>query len=148
VSKTRSRARQLALQALYQWQLTGGALEAIEQQFLQEHRDGRADLDYFHDLLHGVPRRLQEIDAGLESAMDRTVEEVDPVERAALRIGAYELLARPDVPYRVAINEAVELAKRFGAENGHRFVNGVLDKCAARLRPDEVARARAGGARG
>ena len=97
-----------------------------------------ADLEYFEDLVRGVMRHVAELDAALAGFIDRTVNEVDPIERAALRIAAYELLHRPDVPYRVVINEAIDSTKRFGSEHGHTFVNGVLDHAAAQWRAAEA----------
>jgi N utilization substance protein B len=96
-----------------------------------------ADLDYFEDLLTGVERHVEELDDALRPHVDREVARIDPIERAALRLGAYELRFRPDVPYRVILNEAVEATKRFGAEHGHTYVNGVLDKLAGELRAAE-----------
>ncbi len=96
-----------------------------------------ADLDYFEDLLRGVNAHVAELDAGLAPFIDREVAQVDPIERAALRLAAYELRYRIDVPYRVVINEAIEVTKRFGAEHGHTYINGVLDKLAAQWRDAE-----------
>ncbi|MGC1955184.1 MAG: transcription antitermination factor NusB [Gammaproteobacteria bacterium] len=127
---SRSQARRAALQALYQWQLTGEEPYCIEEQFLAERPMGKADLIYFKDLLSNVPKQVAALDAALKGLLDRPVEQVDPVERAILRIGAYELSSRPDVPWKTVITEAVKLAKIFGAEQGHRYVNGVLDKLA------------------
>ena len=138
LAQRRVLARRLALQALYQWQVAGQDLREIEGQFLQRDESHESDLGYFHDLLHGVPEQLDRLDRELGAFLDRPLGEVDPVERAVLRMGAYELLLRSDIPYRVVINEAVELAKRFGAEQGHRYVNGVLDRLARRLRSLEV----------
>ena len=97
-----------------------------------------ADLEYFEDLVRGVLRHVGELDAALAGHLDRGVDEVDAIERAALRIAAYELIHRPDVPYRVVINEAIDSTKRFGSEHGHTYVNGVLDKAAAALRSTEA----------
>jgi len=141
ISKRRS-ARQSALQALYQWQLTGQDLRQIEAQFLAEKDSSRFDVEYFHDLLHGVPGHLSELDARLGPLLDRSIGQVDPVERAALRLGAYELLHHMEVPFRVAISEAVELSKTFGATEGHKYVNGVLDRLAKQVRSFEVERRR------
>ncbi len=133
----RSRARRRALQALYAWQLSGSGIDAVIQQFQHEQDMEVADLDYFEDLLHGVERNLAAIDESLKPYVDREIEQIDPIERAALRMAAYELKYRPDVPYRVIINEAIEVTKRFGADHGHSYVNGVLDKLAAQLRSVE-----------
>jgi transcription antitermination protein NusB len=139
MDQRRTRARQYALQALYQWQMTGQDVGVVEGQFLEDEEIKEADVEMFIDLLRGVPTHLDQLDAALGLWLDRPVERVDPVERAVLRIGAYELMEHREIPYRVVINEAVELAKLFGAEQGHRYVNGVLDKLAKRLRSDEVA---------
>lgn len=133
----RSRARRRALQALYAWQIGGSAMNAVIQQFQHEQDMEVADLDYFEDLLHGVERNLAAIDESLKPYVDREIEQIDPIERAALRMAAYELKYRPDVPYRVIINEAIEVTKRFGADHGHSYVNGVLDKLALQLRAVE-----------
>ena len=133
----RSRARRRALQALYAWQLSGSHMNAVIEQFRHEQDMEVADLDYFEDLLHGVEQHVAELDASLRPYLDREVAEVDPIERAALRLAAYELKYRPDVPYRVVINEAIEVTKRFGADHGHSYVNGVLDKLAGELRSVE-----------
>lgn len=130
----RSRSRRRALQAIYAWQLGGAGMSAVIEQFRHEQDMQVADLEYFEDLLHGVDKYCVELDAGLLPHLDREVDEVDPIERAALRLGAYELKYRPDVPYRVILNEAVEATKRFGAEHGHTYVNGVLDKLASEWR--------------
>ncbi len=137
MSRERSNARRRALQALYQWQLTGQNLGDIETQFLQEEDMAKTDLDYFKELLHQIPKHITDLEAHCLPHVSRPMDQVDPVERAALLIGLYELQFRLDVPYRVAINEAVELAKSFGAEQGHKFVNGLLDKVAKELRAAE-----------
>ena len=134
LSQQRSRARRIAIQALYQWQMAGQDLNDIEQQFLSSEESAGADLGYFHQLLHDIPARLDDLDRHLAPALDRPIAAVDPVERGILRLGAYELAFCPDIPFRVVINEAVELAKTFGAEQGHRYVNGVLDRLAHELR--------------
>jgi len=144
MSRARSLARERAMQALYQWQMTGQDLADIEQQFLDEQDMKNVDKKYFKELLHEVPRLLGEFDALSNELLSRPIEQVDPVERAILRIGLYELKQRLDIPYRVVINEAVELAKLYGAEQGHKFVNGTLDKAAKGLRSVEVNAARKG----
>jgi N utilization substance protein B len=136
-SSARRRARRCAVQALYQWQVGGNDLNAIEAQFRAEPDNRKADFDYFHELLHQVPAHVSELDAHLTPLLDRPVPEVDPVERAILRLCSYELAHRLDIPYRVVINEGVDLAKRFGAEQGHKYINGVLDALARELRPIE-----------
>ena len=135
----RSRARRRALQAIYAWQMSGNRIEGVIDQFRHEQDMQIADLEYFEDLVRGVARLHAELDASFLPFLDREVDRVDPIERAALRIAAYELRERPDVPYRVVINEAVETTKRFGADHGHTYVNGVLDKLAATLRSAEYA---------
>jgi N utilization substance protein B len=119
--------------------MTGGDPARIAAQFLADEDLRKADSDYFRELVHQVPARLAEIDAALEPFLDRPLAQVDPVERAILRIGGYELTQHPDLAYRIVINEAVELAKVFGAEQGHRYVNGVLDKLARAVRSAEFA---------
>lgn len=133
----RSRARRRALQALYAWQLSGSAIGGVIDQFRHEQDMEVADVEFFEDLVRGVERHCDELDAGLLPFLGREVMQVDPIERAALRLGAYELKYRPDVPYRVVINEAIETTKRFGADHGHTYVNGVLDKLAGEWRKAE-----------
>ena len=133
----RRRARSAAVQALYQWHMTGQDAAEIEQQFLADRFAEDApvvDRGFFHELLHGVVAMAEELDRRIEPLLDRPVSQVDPVERAILRIGAFELVARLEIPTGVTINEAVELAKVFGGENGHRYVNGVLDRLARDVR--------------
>lgn len=135
----RTKARRIAVQALYQWDIgSGESLSDIEQQFIEEREVRGADMDYFHQLLFEVPARLASLDQAFAPVLDRAVSSLDPVERAILRIGSYELAHRPEVPVRVAINEGVELAKRFGADQSHRYINGVLDKIARQLRRSEM----------
>lgn len=133
----RSRARRRALQALYAWQLSGSHMKAVIDQFRHEQDMEVADLEYFEDLLRGVEQHVDELDMALKPYVDREVSQIDPIERAALRLAAYELKYRLDVPYRVVINEAIEVTKRFGADHGHSYVNGVLDKLAGELRSAE-----------
>ncbi|HRO64255.1 transcription antitermination factor NusB [Thermomonas sp.] len=136
----RSRSRRRALQAIYAWQLSGGDVRGLIAQFAHEQAHEEADLEYFEDLVRGVLLHAEELDGTLTAHLDRGIEAVDPVERAALRIAGYELIYRPDVPYRVVINEAIDSTKRFGAEHGHTYVNGVLDKVALALRGIEARR--------
>ena len=136
----RRKARNLALQGLYSWQIAGQPLSDIEAQLRSDPEydfDG-ADGDYFRELLTGVFHNLTELDGMLGSVIDRPLQEIDPVELAILRIGVYELSKRIDVPYRVVINEGIELAKTFGATDGYKYVNGILDKLAPSLRSVEV----------
>lgn len=137
IAATRSVARKLALQALYRWQLNAGPWQDLVQEFRDAEDMPRADPDYFRELIEGVWGARESLDAHLASLMDRKPELLDPVEHAALLIGLFELTSRPDVPYRVSINEAVSLARRFGATDGHKFVNAVLDRAARALRPHE-----------
>ncbi len=152
----RSQARRYAMLALYQWQVSGqnpseigrhflddpvwidevadGLAEGTQEGAASEPAQGGYDPNLFDQLLKGVPRCVQDLDALLQPLLDRRVDQVDPVERAILRLGVFELLNCPEVPYRVVINEAVDLAKAFGAEQGHRYVNGVLDKIARQVR--------------
>lgn len=138
MSSKRSQARNHAVQALYQWQVTGQDIGSITNQFLAEQDNGTFEVAYFRDLLQGVPTHLKQLDDALRPHLDRSIESVDLVERAILRLGVYELAEHPEVPYRVVINESVELAKTFGAEQGHKYINGVLDKVAQDLRAVEV----------
>lgn len=138
----RSRARRRALQAVYAWQLSGNRIESVIDEFRHEQDMQIADLEYFEDLVRGVERNHVELDAAILPFLDREIARVDPIERAVLRIAAYELRQRIDVPYRVVINEAVETTKRFGSEHGHTYVNGVLDKVAGVWRSAEYAAAR------
>jgi N utilization substance protein B len=138
----RSRARRRALQAVYAWQMSGASVGDVIAQFAHEQAHEVADLDYFEDLVRGVDKHLDELDDLLAPFLDRDIEQVDPIERAVLRIAAYELRQRRDVPYRVVLNEAIEIVKRFGAEHGHTYVNGVLDHAAAAWRAIEVGATR------
>ena len=139
--RARRLSRKLAMQALYQWQLTGQSAAELRNQYADEEGFGDADADYFRELLDGITAAAAALDALLGGLVDRPVAQLDPVERAVLLIGLYELGQRPDVPYRVVINEGVELAKRFGATDGHKFVNAVLDRAARQLRAAEQAAA-------
>jgi len=134
---SRRRSRELALQALYAWQLGGG--DALEQlRALDE--DAHADKALAEALVRGVLERAAELQALIAPCLDREFSRLSPVERAILYIGAFELQAHPETPFKVVVNEAVELGKSFGGTGGHKFVNGVLEKLAGRLRPDEVGR--------
>lgn len=140
MSNARTMARRCAVQALYQWQVTGQNIDEIYQQFLVERNMAKIDTEMFKELLSGVAKQLDSLDEKIQPHIDRDIAEVDPVERAVLRMGAYELMYRPEVPYRVVINEALEAVKTFGAEQGHRYVNGVLDKLAQDVRELEIKR--------
>lgn len=140
----RQRARRRALQALYQWQIKGQgeSADALVRQFLEHQDFNGVDTAYFEGIVHGVLDAHEDFDSRLEGFMDRPMGEVDQMERAVLRLSAYELLRQPDVPARVAINEAVDLSHRFGAEQGHAYINGVLDKAARAWRAGEFTDSR------
>lgn len=137
-SEKRRAARQLATQALYQLHMAKQSLNEIEAQFRVDNDFTDVDGAYFREILHGVPTKKDQIDAALAPCLDLTIDELDPVELAVLRLSTWELMERIDVPYRVVINEGIELAKVYGSTDGHKFVNGVLDKLAPRLREAEV----------
>lgn len=138
MSRQRTRARSQAVQAIYRWQVTGDNVTDIVTDFLTEESNGKLDVAYFRSLVSAVPGNLDELDKLISPLLDRNVESVDLVERAILRLGTYELWKSLDVPYRVVINEYVELAKTFGADQGHKYINGVLDNLAKSLRAIEV----------
>lgn len=133
----RRRAREYAIQAIYQWQMSSNPLNEIEAQYLTTMNAKKVDTVYFQELFSGVLTNLDEIDAALAPALERDIEDIDPIERAIIRLSAFELKKRIDVPKKVVINEGIELAKTFGATDGHKFVNGVLDKISKDLRPHE-----------
>jgi len=135
----RRRARELALQGLYQWQLTGASVGEIGRDLAEIEGYAAADGAFLGAELAGVIGEAKGLQSLLEPLADRKWAEVSPVEKAILLIGAWEIAHVPEMPYRVAINEAIELAKRFGGTDGHKYVNGILDKVAAAVRPDEVA---------
>lgn len=134
----RRKARHYGMQALYQWQMTKDSLAEIELQFLSDYDFTRVDVEYFHDIIHHVPASLDELEEAFIPHLDRDIKELDPIELALLRLGSYELVKRIDIPYKVAINEAVALAKKFGATDGHKYINGVLDKLAQDVRAVEI----------
>jgi len=135
----RRKARRLLAQALYQWQIAGGeALDIIKQ--FREENPGKIDWEYFEELITAIPEEAAALDAHLLPLLDRDPKALDPVERALLYLGTYELASRLDVPYRVVINECVDLAKMFGATDSHKYINGVLDKLAPLLRPLEFGK--------
>ncbi|MDY0970622.1 transcription antitermination factor NusB [Siccibacter turicensis] len=131
----RRRARECAVQALYSWQLSKNDIADVEYQFLAEQDVSDVDVNYFRELLSGVATNSAYLDGLMAPYLSRQLDELGQVERAVLRISLYELSKRDDVPYKVAINEGIELAKTFGAEDSHKFVNGVLDKAAPQIRP-------------
>lgn len=134
----RRRARALAMQGLYQRHFSKTPISDIEAEFMVDNDMSKVDLMYFRDLLRGVHRQQAELDQLVEPFLDRPLAEVDPVELAIVRLGAYELKYRIDVPYKVVINEGIEMAKRFGGTEGHKFVNSILDKLSRRLRLAET----------
>ena len=139
----RRRAREFALQGLYQWRLSGNDEAAIEAHLREAEEFNKVDRAFFTGLLRGVLIQESELQAQLQAFLDRPFGELSPVEASVLLAGAYELVNYPETPYRVIINEAIELAKGFGGTDGHKYVNGVLDKLAAKLRPVEVEAKRA-----
>ncbi len=132
--------RQLALQGLYQWHITGYSAETIWQQFQEEEAEAeQPGAEYFRELLTGVIDSVKILDSTLSQYTSRRMALVDPVEASVLRLAAFELMQRPEVPYRVVINEALDLEHAFGAADAHKFVNGVLDRLAKQFRADEIA---------
>lgn len=137
-SSARAAARRLALQALYRWQLNSCPWQDLIQEFGPEARTLHADQDYFRVLIEGVCAAHEQLDSALAPLLDRKPSELDPIEHAALLIGGYELQHQREIPFRVVLNEAVGLARRFGATDGYKFVNGVLDRAARLWRADET----------
>ncbi len=133
---TRSRARRGVVQALYQWQVGGDSTDSIRAQFRERPGMVKVDWAYFDQLIEGVSSHHYELDALITPLLDRPIDQLDPVEKSILRMAAYELRHCIEVPWRVCINEAVELARTFGAQDSHRYINGVLDPLAKQLRPD------------
>ena len=134
----RRKARHYGMQALYQWHMAGASLGDIEAEFRGDYDFSQVDLDYFQALLHGVPACVDELESALAPMLDRKLDDLDPIERTLLRMGMYELTQRIDVPYKVVINEEVALAKKFGATDSYKYINGVLDKAARQLRKVEI----------
>ncbi|MFL0810829.1 MAG: transcription antitermination factor NusB [Agarilytica sp.] len=135
----RSRARHYAMQALYQWEMTGNNLDSIESEYHADNDMSKVDVEYFHMLVSGAAKVKSELDQGyLPYLKNMGLDELDPVTKAILRMSSFEFKDRIDVPYRVVINEAVNLAKKFGAADSHKFVNGVLDKLASDYRKTEI----------
>jgi len=133
----RRKARELAVQAVYSWQISQNSVTDIEANFLIDNAKRRFDVEYFKHLLHGVTHNVNEIDLAITPNVDRPIDDIDHVEKAILRVAIFELSDCKDVPYRVVINEAIELAKAFAADDSHKFVNGVLDKTVKLLRPQD-----------
>ena len=142
MSRARSKARQAVVQALYQKQLAEQTLQELDEHFTEQHVANRSskklDREYFTQLLQGISEEQECLEEILVPLLDRPLEQVDPVERATLLLGAYELHSRLEIPYRVVLNESIELAKKYGGEDGHHYVNGVLDKLAKQLRESEI----------
>jgi N utilization substance protein B len=138
---SRQLARQAAVQALYQWDMTKQNRLEIEANFLSDSKLQHSDLEYFQHLITDIPRQVEDIDAAAQPFLDRDMSKVDPIERAILRLSVFELMNHMEIPYRVVINEGIELAKTFGADNSYRFINGILDKMVATFRELEVAAA-------
>ena len=138
----RHRAREFALQGLYQWLLNNEDVGAIEAHIREAHGFDKADAEHFDALLYGAIKQVTNLRAGLAPLIDRSITELSPVEHAALLIGAFELQNHIEIPYKVVINEAVELTKSFGGIDGHKYVNGVLDRFAAKVRDTEVGATR------
>ncbi len=137
----RRKARHYALQGLYQWHMAAAPTRDIEAEVRTDYDFSVVDLEYFQALLHGVAAAAEELDALFEPLLDRKLSELDPIERALLRMGTFELRERIDVPYRVVINEAVALARKFGAADSYKYINGVLDRAARQLRKVETGAA-------
>ncbi|AEE24019.1 transcription antitermination factor NusB [Paraglaciecola chathamensis] len=135
----RRKARELAVQAVYSWQMSKNPLDQVELSIVTSNNMQDVDTEYFLELLRAVVRKTAELDAKIKPYLGRLPEELDPVENAILRLATYELVERIDVPYKVVINEAIELAKSFGAEESHKFINGVLDKAIKTLRKHELS---------
>ena len=133
----RRKARELAVQAVYSWQLSKNSITDIEVHFLTENKSRRFDIEYFQLMFRGVTKNVSEIDNEISPHVDRPIDEIDPVEKSVLRVAIFELKECLDVPYKVVINEAIELAKSFAADDSHKFVNGVLDKAVKLIRPQD-----------
>jgi N utilization substance protein B len=134
----RRRARRMLVQALYQWQIAACPISQIEAEFRVDNDMSKVDTDYFSELLRAITARAGELDKLIAPALQREIKGIDPIELSIIRLGAYEMQDRLDIPYRVVINEGVELVKRFGGTDGHRFVNSVLDRLAIVLRQAEI----------
>jgi transcription antitermination protein NusB len=139
-SRNRRKSRELVLKGLYRLFLNGGGVDEILRDLADDDDCAHADEDYFRILLRGVAEQVTQLDQQIAPLLDRQISELSPIEHAILCIAGYELIHDPSIPYRVAINEGVELAKRYGGTDGHKFVNGVLDRLAAEARPGEFQR--------
>jgi N utilization substance protein B len=132
------KARKFALQALYQWFMSGSELHEIEAQFRMINNMTKVDVDYFCRLLYGVPEHLNQLEKEFTSFLDRKLQELNPIELTVLRIGAFELIYCPEIPYKVVLDEAISLTKEFGSQDGYRYVNGVLNSLAQQIRSVEI----------
>lgn len=138
-NRARVKARRNAMQAIYQWHMTNADMHDVIKQFKEERSEiNKADIDYFEKLLHGVKKNTDTIRNNYQSLLDRPLEEIDPVELSILDLGVYELLYHPELPWRVVINEYVELAKMFGAEDSYKYVNKIIDQAAQSIRASEI----------
>jgi len=133
------KARKLALQALYQWLMSGSELHEIEAQFRVINNMDKVDAEYFCRLLHGVPAHIDELEASISPFLDRDIGGLNPIELTVLRIGSFELAHSPEVPYKVVLDEAISLTKEFGSQDGYRYVNGVLNSLAKQVRSVEIS---------
>lgn len=133
----RRKARELAFQAVFSWQISQNSVNDVEVNFLTDNSKRRFDIEYFQQLFRGVTSNVEELDLAISPHVDRPLDDIDHVEKAILRVAVFELSDCQDVPYRVVINEAIELAKSFAADDSHKFVNGVLDKAVKLLRPQD-----------
>lgn len=138
----RVRSRRTAVQALYQWLMTSADMTDVIKEFKQDRTETKkTDIEYFESLLRGICKQQQVVEENYIPLLDRSIEEIDPVERAILDLGVYELLFHSELPWRVVINESVELAKMFGAEDSHKYINGIIDKAAQTIRSAEIENA-------
>jgi len=133
----RRKARELTVQAVYSWQISQNSVNDIEVNFITDNSKRRFDIEYFQQLLRGVTNSVAELDLAISPHVDRPLDDIDQVEKAILRVAIFELSDCQDVPYRVVINEAIELAKLFAADDSHKFINGVLDKAVKLIRPQD-----------
>lgn len=134
----RRKARELALQGIYSWQMSGNTIQSVELNLATTNDMSKVDVAFFQELLRDTASKVADLDVSIKPYLGRLPEELDPIEKAILRLATLELTQRVDVPYKVVINEAIELAKSFGAEESHKFVNGVLDKAVKTLRSHEL----------
>ena len=133
------KARKLALQALYQWLMSGAELHEIEAQFRVINNMEKVDVEYFCRLLHDIPEHVETIEQQVSPFLDRDINGLNPIEHTVIRMGAYELLYCPELPYKVVLDESISLTKEFGSQDGHRYVNGVLNNLARQVRTVEIS---------